>query len=106
MSFYDSTSGGDITEEIFQGVTVTRASRTPCLVCGNPSGDCTSKGYTEPDHIVTLGKDEKLAEVDMYTVKEDVWEERPITKTSTSKFLVARKGRQITRKKAEELGII
>lgn len=105
MTFYENY-GEEYSEEIIPGVRITRATGKPCIVCGNSSGNCTSKNYDGPSHIVTLGKDEKLAEVDMYTVTEDIWEERPITSTTTSKFLVARKGRQITRKKAQELGII
>ncbi len=106
MSFYDNTTGGDTHEEIFQGIDLVKASRTACIICGHPTGDCKNAHSDGPKHIVTLGKDEELSEVDMYTVEEDIWEERPITKTSTSRFLVARKGRQITRKKAAELGII
>jgi len=106
MSFYENNYDGDVPEELIPGVRITRATGKACIVCGNSTGDCTSKNYDGPNHIVTLGKDDKLAEVDMYTVTEDIWEERPITNTTTSKFLVARKGRQITRKKAQELGII
>ena len=105
MSFYENYEG-DFPEEIIPGVRIVRATGKACIVCGDSSGDCTSKNYDGPNHIVTLGKDEKLAEIDMYTVTEDIWEERPITSTTTSKFLVARKGRQISRKKAKELGII
>lgn len=105
MTFYDGYNEG-FDEEIIPGVKISRASDKNCIVCGSKAGNCTSKNYGGPNHIVTLGKDEELAEVDMYTVTEDVWEDRPITKSRTSRFLVARKGQQISVKKAKDLGII
>ncbi len=65
MSFYDNTTGGDVSEEIFRGITVTKASRTACIICGHPTGDCKSTHSDGPRHIVTLGKDEELSEVDI-----------------------------------------
>jgi len=106
MSFYDNELGGDQSTEIYPGIRVTLASRQKGVVCGSPHGDCVSKNYEGPNHIVTLGKDDTLAETDMYEVQEDVFEERLISGTTKSKFLVARKGQSITKKKATELGII
>lgn len=106
MTFYDHDYTNISSEEIFDGVIISKADGKRCIVCGEPAGNCTSKDYDGPGHVVTLGKDEELAEIDMYTVEEDIWEERPISKNSTSRFLVARKGRQISRQKAQELGII
>lgn len=106
MSFYDNNPGGDQIDYILDRVPVLRATRQPCVVCGNKSGDCTSGDYGEPKHLITLGKDEELANTDMIEVQEDVFELRQISKTTTGKFLVARKGQQISRKKAAELGII
>ena len=105
MTFYDNYYG-EYDEEILPGVKISRASDKPCIVCGNKTGNCTSKNYEGPDHIVTLGKDEELAKTDMVTVKEDIYEERLVAKGTMSRFLVARKGRQITKEKAAELGII
>jgi len=106
MSFYDNEFGGDQSTEMYPGIRVTLASRQKCVICGSPNGDCVSKNYEAPDHIVTLGKDDTLAETDMYEVQEDIFEERLISKTTKSRFLVARKGQFITKKKATELGII
>ncbi len=106
MSFYDQPYEVDQVDEILPGVKVTRAGRKPCPVCGNTTGDCTSPNYNGPGHIVMLGKEKELAETDRIILQEDVWEERVLYGTTTSKFLVGKKGQTISRKKATELGII
>lgn len=105
--WHDSGFGGNEGhEEVLPGVKITRASRRPCLVCGSQFGDCTSRDYDGPDHIVSLEQEKKLAQEDEVQVPKDYYEKRDIAPGIESNFLVARKGSYVSREKATELGII
>lgn len=89
--------------EVF-GIPIARASQH-CIVCGTKNGTCSST--TEgPNHLVTLGQDEKILHEDEIEVKEDVWEDREIAPGVWTKTLIARAGKVMKKKKAIELGII
>jgi hypothetical protein len=42
---------------------------------------------------------------EMFVVQEDVWEERPISKLTTTRVLVAKAGKAIPLSKARDLGL-
>jgi len=81
-----------------------KASRQPCPICGHPTGDCT--GESGPP-IRVLGPDifPSLSHEEVFIVEEDVYEERPISKLTTSRVLVARKGTAMPLSKARDLGL-
>ena len=96
---------------IFDDVVVHRATRTPCLVCGHPTGDCTGDS-TYPDSIVFHGMPsapnayERTVHEQGFLVAEDVWEHRQITPFTVAKVLAAAKGTYISFSRARDLGLI
>jgi len=87
------------------GARVVRADRSPCPVCGHPTGDCA--GVMEPPkRIWGLGDIPSLEDTQTVLVGEDIWEQRQITPYTVSKVLVAKAGQHIPLKQARELGII
>lgn len=103
MSFYKTKTDDSSTEQILPGVSLTRARREPCIVCGHPTGDCT--GDVEEDHIVLAEeapKDSQLIQVrERITKKVKVAPGLP-----EIEVVVADAGSYVTVEKAKELGII
>lgn len=101
MSFYDN--------EFIESIPRAKADRKRCIVCGSKKGDCTSRDYGGPDHIVTLSKsttaDGRVAADDEIIIEEDIWQDVEISPGVMSKTLVARAG-LMKKKKAKDLGII
>lgn len=107
MPFYDnpyfSSFGSD---KLFDDVTVLRADRTPCPVCGHPTGDCASTDNPQPVRIAGFGLSESLKQVQTFLVEEDIFEERQITPFLKTRVLVYPKGKQIPYAEAERLGLV
>jgi hypothetical protein len=83
---------------------VARADRQPCLVCGHPTGDCVGDAE-KPDHIAGLGGN-MLESAQTYLVEEDIFVERQLTPTVTTKILVHPKGKIISVTEAKKFGLI
>lgn len=98
FGFYDRSSG------YLNGIEVLRADRSPCPVCGHPTGDCNGENDA-PKRIWGLGDVPSMVEGQTVLVGEDVWEEKEITPGVKTRVLVARAGSQIPLTKAKELGI-
>ena len=93
------------TEVIFGDITITHADRSPCIICGHPSGDCAGTSQA-PDHISGIGAFKSVDNTLTFLVEEDIWEERAINPFHTQRVLIARKGRYISHAKAKELGLL
>lgn len=100
-TWYGNDNGEEI---ILENVRLLRASREPCIVCGHPTGDCGDG--VAPKRILGQDAFPSLADQTMVYVEEDLFEERQVSKYTTAKFLVARKGSQISLTKAKELGLL
>lgn len=101
MTFYGP--GGQAGSE--QGnVNVLRATREPCPVCGHETGDC-SGGANPPESILLLGTIPSLEDLQTVYVDEDVYGEQLIGDSTRVRFLLAKKGSQISLRLARELGI-
>lgn len=94
-------------DRLFGDLPILRASAEPCIVCGHPTGDCTSDDHNPQDtHISAVDsnlssiKDEKL----IY-VYETIYGEKQLTPYTTVKVTLARAGTYVTVDKAKELGI-
>ena len=92
-------------EVIFGDITITHADRSPCIVCGHPTGDCNGDS-TAPNHIAGVGAFKSIDEKLTFLVEEDIWEEKQINPHHRQKVLVARKGRYVSHQKATELGLL
>jgi hypothetical protein len=101
----DSFQGG-LPEYLFDNVMISRADRTPCLVCGHPTGDCAD-GVRAPARI--LGEEfarDRHKEEPGVLVPADIHEEVYLTARTKTRVLVARAGTYISREKAERYGLI
>ena len=105
--FTNESIEGSYPEYALDGVRVVRASRTPCIVCGHTTGDCTGGTMVKPRHILgesmfegkhSLGND--------FLLTEDLHDTVNITPRTTTKVLVGRAGTYISREKALEFGLV
>jgi len=105
-----SSSGSGSSETILDGVSVLRADRQPCIICGHPTGDCVSHSpdATPPPSIRVQFAPlaEKTAEEQMVRVERDVYREVALSSMTKTRVLVAKAGAYMPKSKAEELGII
>jgi len=90
---------------IGDNIKVVPADRSPCPVCGHPTGDCVGDSG-KPDHIVGFGPDEPNPDTQQFIVEEDVWVERQLTPTVKTKVLVVPAGKVISVTQAKNLGLI
>jgi len=90
------------------GASYLTADRQPCIICGQPNGDCVgdsprpskvafSDEATLPPSLVQSAK---------ILVEEDVFEERQITPFTKITVRLAKKGSYVTIDKARKLGIL
>jgi len=91
---------------IGDNIKVAPADRSPCPVCGHPTGDCVGDGGSKPDHIVGFGPDGPNPDAQQFVVEEDVWVEKQLTPTVKTKVLVAPAGKVISVTQAKNLGLI
>lgn len=107
-AFYDN-AGFSISESPFRaqsdGLSVVRADRQPCPICGHPTGDCPGESGP-PDVIFGYNTNSTLDEGLTFLIEEDIFDEREIAPGVVTKFLVHRKGTYIPLLKAKELGLI
>lgn len=90
---------------IYGDIQIVRRSEGECLVCGHPTGDCTTEG-AEPHHIWGVTEMPSLEDTTEILVEQDVVEYRQITPFTKSPVLLARAGQKISVTRARELGII
>ena len=93
-------------ERLIQGVSILRADRQPCPVCGHPTGDCTGDDAA-PKKIIGLGGVmESLKDTRTVLVEEDIVVERNITPFTTAKVITHHKGSYVTVEEAKKLGLL
>jgi hypothetical protein len=92
-------------EKLGDNISILRATREPCLVCGHPTGDCDGE-TGPPQKIVGLGNViESLKELQTVLVEENIYEERQITPFTKAKVILHHKGSYVTLEQAKNLGI-
>lgn len=106
MPFYDSPAfGGSEDVEIINGVKFYRAKRSPCPVCGHPTGDC--KGESEsPKTIFGYSTNGELSDSVTFFLEEDYVETRQIAPGLSTRVIVHKKGTTIPLSRARELGLL
>lgn len=87
-------------------ITILRATRQPCPICGHPTGDCIGES-SPPKKIVGLtgGVIESLKDKQTILVEENIYEYRQITPFTKTKIILHHKGSYITLEEAKNLGI-
>ena len=85
-------------------IRITPADRSPCPVCGHPTGDCVGES-PKPDHIAGLGTN-MLETSQTYLVEEDIIVERELTNSIKTRILVHPKGKIISVTEAKKFGLI
>jgi hypothetical protein len=102
MSFYSHS--GDEFEMVLPDVRALRASRTPCPVCGHPTGDCV--GSTPPPVRILASERERRKIDPGVLVAEDIYEDVYLTERTKTTVLVAKAGTYIDTEKAIALGLV
>jgi hypothetical protein len=91
-------------DDYIAGIRILRADRSRCVICGHPTGDCT--GETQA-HVKVFGPGifQSLLHEEVFIVEEDVWEEKVISSSTTTKVLLHPKGTAIPLSEAQRLGL-
>lgn len=92
-------------EFLYGDIQILRQSQEPCIVCGHPTGDCTTE-HAIPDHIWGVTEVPSLEDTTTILVEEDVVGYRQITPFTKTKVILARAGQKISVTQARELGIV
>ena len=104
------SSDGTSPDTILDGISILRANRQPCIICGHPTGDCVSHfGETQiPTEVRVQFAPlvESRKEEEVIFVAQDVHREVALSSMTKTRVLVAKAGTYVTKSKAEELGII
>lgn len=106
-AFYESPGFGgpsQFSNEI-AGAKFVRADRSPCPVCGHPTGDCTGESGT-PKQIWGYNTNSTLDDSLTFYMDFDYYEEREIAPGITTKILIHKKGKNIPLSEAKALGFI
>ena len=96
---------GERRELIYGDIQILRNTQEPCIVCGHPTGDCTTE-HAAPKHIWGVTEMPSMEDQTMILVEEDIVDYRQITPFTKSKVLLARAGQKISVTRARELGIV
>ena len=98
---------GAYPEYVLNDVRIIRAGRTPCIVCGHPTGDCSDNPSVAPRQIIgdDMFRRSQKSESEVL-VLEDLFDTVQITPKTSTRVLVARAGTYISRSKAIEFGLI
>lgn len=93
-------------EMIYGDIEVLRADRQPCIVCGHPTGDCSSHEVQIPKTLLGVGVYETLKQEEWVPVEEDVYEDRWISPFTKVRVKVAVAGTAIPKSLAIAIGIV
>lgn len=91
---------------LFNDFKIVRADRSPCPVCGHPTGDCAGDSSAIPTKLFGIGLFESVDNSQTHTVLEDIYEERQVTPLQSRKVIKYHKGQVIPLSTARELGLI
>lgn len=85
---------------------IVHATREPCPICGHPTGDCPGT-LESPDSLVGWhDTPDRMRQVQMVYLEEDVWEDRQITPGRMTKILRHKAGSSIPFEEAKKLGLV
>lgn len=87
------------------GIEILKADRSPCPVCGHPTGDCAGDSPS-PQKIWGMNTNSTLDDNQTFYVEEDYFEERQIAPGLVTRILIHKKGKNIPLSEAQKLGLI
>jgi hypothetical protein len=58
-------------EYIYGDIEILRATGEPCIVCGDPTGNCVPTGHKPPEKLLGLGIFQSLDDKQTFRVEED-----------------------------------
>lgn len=93
-------------EYIYGDFKILRADRQPCIICGHPSGDCSSSTSHALDSMFGIGLFESVDNEHKVMVEEDILEERVMYGNVTIKVIKFRKGQMISIEEARQNGLL
>ena len=104
------SSYGSSADTILDGISILRADRQSCIICGHPTGDCVSHfGEAQiPTEVRVQFAPlvESRKEEEVIFVAKDVHRDVALSSMTRTRILVAKAWTYVTKSKAEELGII
>lgn len=107
--FYLSPGFGELSifEDPSGDVRVSRADRSPCVVCGHPTGDCAGDSPSlAPEKVWGYNTNSSLDDVVTFYMEEDFIEEREIAPGIVTRVVIHRKGKNIPLNEAKRLGLV
>ena len=92
-------------EYLFNDILFIQADRSPCIVCGHPTGDC-SPNDGKHVKVASANTFPSLNQAEMFLVLEDIIEERQITPFTKARVIVHTAGKMITVEEAKKFGLV
>jgi len=93
-------------EYIFGDIEILRSDGTPCIVCGDPSGNCVPVDHKPITKIIGLGIFDTIDANQTFTILEDVMYETDITSNQLIKKRRYKKGQVILLSEARREGLV
>ena len=101
-------------EYLYGNIEFHRADRSPCIICGHPTSDCTDSATHNKQEsldgkkhkIIGVGLFPSLDDLTKHLVEQDIWADVQVNSELTKKVLLYRKGQKITLQQAREAGLI
>jgi hypothetical protein len=90
---------------IFNDILFIQANRSPCIICGHPTGDC-SPNDGKHVKVSVANTFPSLNQSEMFLVIEDIVEERQITPFTKARVIVHPAGKMITVEEAKKFGLV
>ena len=91
---------------LYNDIRIIRSDRSPCPVCGHPTGDCAPEETTKPfTHLFGVGLFDSVDKKQMYMLDDDYFVEEEVTPNHFVRVRKYRAGQEIPLSEARELGL-
>ncbi len=105
--FYENSAperGGR--RHLFDNVFISTVDRSPCPVCGHPTGDCSDGGKPPTGIIGETLTITSLLSLQTFYVEEDIYEERQVTPFNKIRVLLYPRGKVLEMSEAIRAGLV
>jgi hypothetical protein len=90
---------------IYGDIEILKYNSEPCIVCGDPTGNCVPKDHVAPKTIFGLGLFKSLDEKQTFRVEEDFFIEEELTPGTIVKVCKFHTGQTITLEEARKYNL-